>query len=345
MPLGAGARIGPYEITEPIGSGGMGVVYRARDTRLGRDVAVKTLPDGALLDADRMARFEREAQILATLNHAHIAAIYGLEEAPGSHERFLILELVAGGTLADRLARGPLAVRDAMTMARELADALQAAHDRGTVHRDLKPSNVALTPGGQVKVLDFGIAKILVRRETGDTLTRDLTERGTVMGTAAYMSPEQARGLPLDKQTDIWSSGCLLFEALTGRTAFGADTASDAVARILTREPDYSLLPPDMPSRVSWLLRRCLQKLHDIADARIELDEALSAAGDLEAQLAAGRPHARGSAVRERLAWPPCDSLTPVWTSARPDRSSRWHSVAPGSTRIRTTWRRMAASW
>ncbi|HUF24269.1 MAG TPA: protein kinase [Vicinamibacterales bacterium] len=312
MPLSAGTRIGPYEILAAIGSGGMGDVYRARDTRLGRDVAIKALSDDAELDAERLARFQREAQILAALNHPHIAAIYGVEEAAlGDHataSRFLILELVTGGTLADRLARGPLPMRDVLTIARQLADALQAAHDKGIIHRDLKPRNVALTPDGQAKVLDFGIAKI---RETRDgdaaTMTRDVTEHGVVIGTAAYMSPEQARGLPLDKRTDIWSFGCVLYESLTGASPFRGVTASDTIAGILSREPDFSLVPANTPPRIDWLLRRCLEKdprrrLHDIADARIEIEEAL-APDRSGSSAASAAPSRRPAVARERLAW------------------------------------------
>ncbi|HYN06481.1 MAG TPA: protein kinase [Vicinamibacterales bacterium] len=313
MPLRAGTRVGPYEIVSPIGAGGMGEVYRARDTRLGRDVAVKALPDAAQFDADRIGRFQREAQILAALNHPHIAAIYGLEEAPRTDDqpgpsRFLILELVTGGTLADRLERGALPAREAMTMARQLADALQAAHDKGIIHRDLKPGNVALTPDGQVKVLDFGIAKTIVPSDGDLTATLGATEHGAVMGTAAYMSPEQARGLPLDKRSDIWSFGCLLFESLTGQTPFKAPTVSDMLAGILSREPDFSTLPAGTPARVTWLLRRCLEKdtrrrLHDIADARIELDEALSRPDTQSSPSQKALPAARHIGARERLAW------------------------------------------
>jgi eukaryotic-like serine/threonine-protein kinase len=307
-----GRTIGPYQIVAKLGEGGMGEVYRARDTRLGRDVAVKVLPDAAKLDADRIGRFQREAQILAALNHPHIAGIYGLEELPGTADRpgahhVLILELVGGGTLADRLERGALPVRDAMAMARQLADALQAAHDKGIIHRDLKPGNVALTPDGQVKVLDFGIAKTITPDSHDMTATVEATQRGVVLGTAAYMSPEQARGLPLDKRSDIWSFGCVLFEALTREAPFKASTVSDAIAGILTREPDFSKLPADTPPRVTWLLRRCLEKdtrrrLHDIADARIEIDEALSKPDNASD----ATPHPVSSdrvGTRERLAW------------------------------------------
>ena len=311
MPLTAGTRIGSYEIIAVLGSGGMGEVYRARDFRLGRDVAVKALSDDAHLDAGRIARFQREAQILASLNHPHIAAIYGLEEATlpdrSTASRFLILELVTGGTLADRIARGVLPLHDAMTVARQLADALQTAHDQGIIHRDLKPANVALTPDGQVKVLDFGIAKIRARSADDAVTMTHATEHGAVMGTVGYMSPEQARGQSLDKRTDIWSFGCVLYEALTGAAPFRGATASDTIAGILGREPEFSTLPASTPPRIVWLLRRCLEKdprrrLHDIADARIEIEEALAPErGGLDA--ASVVPSRWPAAAREMLAW------------------------------------------
>jgi serine/threonine protein kinase len=286
MSLRSGARLGPYEIVGTLGAGGMGEVYRARDARLGRDVAVKALPAAAALDADRVARFEREAQILAALNHPHIAAIYGLEETAGgpgepARSQFLILELVEGGTLADRLARGSMPLTEALAAARQVADALHAAHDKGIVHRDLKPANIALTRDGAAKILDFGLAKTQTATSDATTVAGPATDSGVVLGTAGYMSPEQARGLPLDKRTDIWSFGCVWFEALTGRHPFAGPSASDMVAAILGREPDWSLLPAGTPSRVTWLLRRCLEKdprrrLHDMADARIELDDAMA---------------------------------------------------------------------
>ena len=329
-----GRTIGPYQIVAKLGEGGMGEVYRARDTRLGRDVAVKVLPDAAKLDADRIGRFQREAQILAALNHPHIAGIYGLEELPGTADRpgahhVLILELVGGGTLADRLERGALPVRDAMAMARQLADALQAAHDKGIIHRDLKPGNVALTSDGQVKVLDFGIAKTITPDSHDMTATVEATERGVVLGTAAYMSPEQARGLPLDKRSDIWSFGCVLFEALTREAPFKASTVSDAIAGILTREPDFSKLPADTPPRVTWLLRRCLEKdmrrrLHDIADARIEIDEALTKPDDASDPQPRAQPSDRPVGLRERLAWIAAAAAVVVallaWILPRTDR-------------------------
>ena len=309
MSLSSGARLGPYEIVGPLGAGGMGEVYRARDARLGRDVAVKALSAASSLDADRVARFEREAQILASLNHPHIAAIYGLEQsapAPGESapSQFLILELVEGGTLAGLIARGPVPVPQALAVARQVADALSAAHDRSIVHRDLKPGNIALTLDGQAKVLDFGLAKTAA---SPDALTAAMhaTESGIIQGTAAYMSPEQLRGQVLDKRTDIWSFGCVMFEALTGRHPFSAETLSDMTAAILGREPDWSALPAAAPARVVWLLRRCLEKdprkrLHDIADARIELDEAIARPDEPPGDAAPTSGRAR---ARERIAW------------------------------------------
>jgi Tol biopolymer transport system component len=287
--LTAGARLGPFEIVAPLGAGGMGEVYRARDTRLGREVAIKVLPESFLADPDRRARFDREARLLAALNHPNVAAVYGLEELGTG--RSLVLELVDGETLAERLAAGPLRVRDALDVMRQIAEALQAAHRQGIVHRDLKPANVKITPAEKVKVLDFGLAKALAP-ETGSsdlslspTATRDATLQGVILGTAAYMSPEQARGKTLDERTDVWSFGCVFYETLTGRKAFDGETFSDVVAGILEREPDWNALPAAVPAKVRDLLRRCLQKdrdrrLHAIADARIEIDEAIAASVD-----------------------------------------------------------------
>jgi eukaryotic-like serine/threonine-protein kinase len=293
MGLSAGTRLGPYEILVPLGAGGMGEVYRARDTKLRRDVAIKILPQIFTSDPERLARFEREAQMLAALNHSHIGAIYGVEDAGGV--RALVLELVEGETLAERLRRGSVPVVEALAIARQIADALEAAHERSIVHRDLKPANVKITPDGQVKVLDFGLAKAVVSNTTGPDLSQSptLTENGTfegaILGTAAYMSPEQARGKAVDKRTDIWAYGCVLYEMLTGRKAFAGETASDAIAAILEREPDLTKLPAAAPAAVPRLLRRCLEKdpsrrLRDIGDARLEVEDALSSPAQADLQ-------------------------------------------------------------
>lgn len=275
-----------FEITGTLGAGGMGEVYRARDTRLGRDVAVKLLPSVLAGDPDRRARLERESRLLAALNHPHIAAIHSVEEIDG--RLALILELVEGPTLADRLATGPIPIAEALQVARQLAEALAAAHGKGVVHRDLKPSNVKITCDGAVKLLDFGLAKATqTAMHEGDAQLRsaeaDPTLDGVILGTGAYMSPEQARGQAVDNRTDVWAFGCVLYEMMTGRRAFSGDTISDTIAAILGREPDLTALPPALPPEVQRLVRRCLQKdprrrIHDIADARVEIDEALDAA-------------------------------------------------------------------
>lgn len=285
MVLLGGARLGPYEIKAPLGAGGMGEVYRARDTKLRRDVAIKILPAAFTSDQERLARFEREAQMLAALNHSHIAAIYGIEEA--NSVRALILELVEGETLSERLRRGSVRVREALEIARQIADALESTHERNIIHRDLKPANVKVTPDGTVKVLDFGLAKVVASGaavldgEQMATRSLDATGEGMILGTVAYMSPEQARGKDIDKRTDVWAFGCLLYEMLTGRRAFLGDTDSDTVAAILEREPDWKPLPVATPAQVRCLLSRCLRKelkhrLRDIGDARIELEDVLS---------------------------------------------------------------------
>jgi Tol biopolymer transport system component len=282
-----GQRIGPYLIESRLGAGGMGEVYRARDTRLGREVAVKVLSPAFLGDADRLARFAREARVLATLNHPHIGAIYGLEEGSvaGVDEsttvRALVLELVEGETLADCIGRGRLPVGEAVAIARQIAFALDAAHEKGIVHRDLKPANVKITPDGVVKVLDFGIAKtsagerVSISGSQELTMGADETREGTILGTVEYMSPEQARGKPVDKRTDIWAFGCVLYEMLTGRPPFTRATPLDTLTAILEREPDWSLLPRDVPPVLRDVLRRCLTKdtkgrLRDIADAALD---------------------------------------------------------------------------
>ncbi len=282
MRLAIGASLGTFEILAPVGTGGMGEVYRARDTRLKRDVAVKVLLGPWANDTERLMRFQREAELLAALNHPNIAAIYGVEEIDGI--RALILELVEGPTLADRLARGAFPLLEAVAVARQIIDALDAAHERGIVHRDLKPANVKLREDGTVKVLDFGLAKALEAEAahtdaSSPTMTSPvMTRTGVMLGTAAYMSPEQARGQAIDKRSDIWAFGCVLYEMLVGRAAFGRGTVSDTIAAVLEREPDWSALPPATPISVERLLRRCLeqnrnQRLRDIGDARSALDE------------------------------------------------------------------------
>jgi serine/threonine protein kinase/Tol biopolymer transport system component len=302
--LTQGRRVGPYEIVASLGAGAMGEVYRARDTTLNRDVALKVLPELFAVDANRLARFTREAQVLASLNHPNIAAIYGLEEPNGTQA--LVLELVDGPTLADRIARGPLALDEALTIARQIGDALEAAHEKGIIHRDLKPANIKITGNGVVKVLDFGLAKVWDGSPQSDlaagsprVTATDIGGR-TILGTPAYMSPEQARGKPLDKRTDIWSFGCVLYEMLTGRQAFAGETVSDTIAAILEREPEWEALPDTTPVTVRRLLQRCFEKdprhrVRDIGDARIELDDALEGR-------ATGAPVVR-RARRERVAW------------------------------------------
>jgi hypothetical protein len=258
-----GGKVGPYRVIGLLGTGGMGEVFRARDSKLNRDVALKVLPRAVEFDPDRLARFSREAQVLASLNHPHIAAIYGLEESNG--RQALVLELVEGVTLANRIAQGPLALADALKIARQIAEALQAAHEKGIIHRDLKPANIKVTPAGVVKVLDFGLAKTAVGELVPSaasplTTVAGETHVGVILGTAAYMSPEQARGQAVDSRTDIWALGCVLFEMITGQRAFAGDAASDSIAKILEGEPNWSRLPKNTPAKVRQLLRQCLQK-------------------------------------------------------------------------------------
>ncbi|MCH7873430.1 MAG: serine/threonine protein kinase, partial [Planctomycetes bacterium] len=285
MPLASGTVLGHYEIVEPLGAGGMGEVYRAKDTRLGRLVAIKVLPELFSRDAERVARFQREAKVLAWLNHPNIAAIHGFDQSNGAN--FIAMEFVDGETLAKRFRSGPIPVEDALGFMKQVAEALEAAHEIGIMHRDLKPANVMITPDGRVKVLDFGLAKALVGESSqsdignSPTITAEHTRPGVVLGTAAYMSPEQARGKPLDKRTDIWSFGCVLYECLTGKHTFSGETASDLIAQILERDPDFDALPANTPVAVRHMLMRCLEKdrrrrLRDIGDAVLDLDEAIS---------------------------------------------------------------------
>jgi len=282
-----GDRLGSYDIVAQVGRGGMGEVYRAHDTKLGREVAIKVLPPSFAADPTRLARFEREARVLASLNHPHIAQIYGLETAPTP---FIVMELVAGETLAARLETRALPIPDALAIARQIADALDAAHERGIVHRDLKPANIALTEQGAVKVLDFGLAKAEGIDGAGDRRLEEspttlATSDGVLLGTARYMSPEQARGKAVDKRTDIWAFGCVLYEMLTGTRAFGGETISDSIAAILGREPDWTRLPAQTSPPVRKLLERCLQKdprlrLRDVGDALADLGPERSPAAD-----------------------------------------------------------------
>ncbi len=334
-----GSSLSHFKITAKLGEGGMGEVYLAEDTKLGREVAIKVLPEAVASDPERLARFEREAKVLASLNHPNIAAIYSFERAtagtgsgrfkkdgagespgpkpqdPGPSIHFLVMELVDGDTLQELIARG-VPMDDALEMAAQVADALEEAHGQGIVHRDLKPANVKVTPGGKVKVLDFGLAKALDPQESGatrqglsmsPTLTAQMTQAGVLMGTAAYMSPEQARGQEADKQADIWAFGVVLWEMLTQKQLFAGDTVSDTLAEVLKTEPDLALLPADTPPSVVRLLRRCLQRdpahrLRDIGDARIELEEAKSqeALSTHEETQQVAPPRSRW---RELLAW------------------------------------------
>ena len=281
MPLSAGARLGAYEIIGPLGAGGMGEVYRALDSSLGRDVAIKVLPEGVAHHPERLARFEREARLLASLSHPNIAVVHGLERSAGSY--YLVMELVKGETLAERSARGVLPLQETLDIFKQIAEGLEAAHGQSIIHRDLKPANIMVTPTGTVKILDFGLAKVVSPEDSGflsqsPTLSSSPTMAGIVMGTAAYMSPEQARGDPVDRRTDIWAFGCLLFEAVTGRRAFPGRTTSDTIATVLREDPDWSKATALAPPKLQLLIRRCLQKnphvrLHDIADARIEIDD------------------------------------------------------------------------
>jgi serine/threonine-protein kinase len=294
--------LGHYQILSKLGEGGMGEVYRAQDTRLARDVAIKVLPAALSKDADRIRRFEREAQMLAALNHPHIAAIYGLERTDAGVSA-LVMELVEGVTLADRLDRGPIAVEDALPIARQIAEALEYAHEKGIVHRDLKPANVKITTAGEVKVLDFGLAKAMSARaeepDCADLTTHadTRTSAGTVLGTAAYMAPEQARGQPVDRRADIWAFGVVLYEMLSGTRAYRGQSVTDVLAAVMRDDPDWRALPAGVPARVRELVRRCQtkdirQRLQAIGEARIALDDAIARpdAGQLEAAAAAPAP-------------------------------------------------------
>ncbi len=309
MALIPGTRLGPYEIISAIGVGGMGEVFRARDTKLNRDVAIKVLPDSFANDAERLARFTREAQTLALLNHPNIAQIHGLEESSGVNA--LVMELVDGVDLSERIARGPIPIDEALTVARQIAEALEAAHERGVIHRDLKPANIKLRPDGTVKVLDFGLAKAMDGTPAASNLTHSptlsmmATQAGVILGTAAYMSPEQAKGLPADQRSDVFSFGGVMYEMLTGRQPFQGDTAPDVLASVLVREPDFDLLPPNLNTRMPELLRRCLEK---------NPKKRWQAAGDLRVEIEAIAAAPRAAPVMAQMVAP----TQPLWKRALP---------------------------
>jgi Tol biopolymer transport system component len=347
MPLAAGTRFGPYEVVAPLGAGGMGEVYRARDTRLQRDVAVKILPTIFASDADRLMRFEREARTLASLNHLHIAQIYGLEQSDAGSA--LVMELVDGEDLSARMTRGPLLLAEALGIAEQVADALAAAHDQGIVHRDLKPANIKIRADGTVKVLDFGLAKAVEgtgRAGSGDAALLDsptitspaVTEAGVILGTAAYMSPEQARGRPVDRRTDLWALGCVIYEMLTGRQAFDGATVSDVIASVLRTEPDLRQLPVGTPPAIHRLLERTLQKqpgerLRDAGDARLEIELA-------RRELAAPVAAARSAGSRGPLTWAVAVGMAlamgvaaGIWWQASRTRPDTWIATEIGGPR------------
>ena len=316
MSLTIGSRLDQYEIVSVIGAGGMGEVYRARDTKLGRDVAIKVLPELFASDPDRLARFGRESQVLASLNHPHIAQVFGVIDSPAA----LVMELVGGEDLAERISRGPIPVRESLQIAKQIADAIESAHARGIIHRDLKPANIRITDDGVVKVLDFGLAKALaaesdpdglhherINLENSPTITSPaaMTRMGVILGTAAYMAPEQAKGKPVDRGADVWAFGVVLFEMLTGRAAFEGETVTDVLAAIVTRDPDWSALPKDTPSSITRLLHRCLdrdrrRRLADAGEARYQIEEALALPSD-----AAPVPGAAPALRRMVPAWLP----------------------------------------
>jgi serine/threonine protein kinase len=279
MALEPGTTLGPYQVTAKIGEGGMGEVYRARDTKLDRDVALKVLPQAFTDDPDRLARFEREAKVLASLNHPNIGHIYGLEEAEGT--RALVLELIEGPTLADRIAQGPIPVEEALPIAKQIAEALEAAHEAGVIHRDLKPANIKVKDDGTVKVLDFGLAKAFDTTPEGDpsqSPTLTASAMGAIIGTAAYMSPEQARGKPVDRRSDIWAFGAIVYEILSGKRAFEGQDVYQVLWAVNERDPDWDALPGDLGT-LGKVMRRCLAKkprerLRDIGDAWLEIREA-----------------------------------------------------------------------
>jgi serine/threonine protein kinase len=305
-----GKTLAHYEITSQLGKGGMGEVYLAKDRKLSRDVAIKVLPEEFAKDTDRIARFQREAKLLASLNHTNIAAIYGLEESGGTN--FLVLELVEGDTLADRIKAAPIPVEESLKLALQIAEALEAAHEKGVIHRDLKPANIKVTPDGKVKVLDFGLAKAFagdqaeLNLSNSPTLSDAATQQGVILGTAAYMSPEQAKGKTVDKRADIWAFGVVLFEMLMGRQLYNGETVSETLAAVLLREPDFSALPPNLHPRIRLLLERCLEKdvknrYSGIGDARVDIQKALADPRGILAQV--GADEKRRATLQQMLPW------------------------------------------
>ncbi len=309
MALTPGARLGSYEILSTLGKGGMGEVWRARDSKLGREVAIKTLPEEFARDEERLARFEREAKLLASLNHPNIATIHGLEEDNGI--RFLVLELVEGETLADAVKRDAIAVEESLKLALQIAEALEAAHEKGVIHRDLKPLNIKVTPDGKVKVLDFGLAKALAGDGTeaglsqSPTISMTATQQGVILGTAAYMAPEQARGGDVDKRADVWAFGCVLYEMLTGRQTWSGPTVTDMIAAAVAKDPDFTILPSNLNPRIQELLRRCLEKepknrWQAVGDVRVEVEQLL---GDPDGLLVVPTSDSAPTRSRPSLPW------------------------------------------
>ena len=355
MALEVGSRLGHYDVTALIGEGGMGQVYQATDTKLNRQVALKILPEAFATDPDRLARFQRETQVLASLNHPNIAQIHGLEECEGT--RALVLELVEGPTLADRIAQGPIPVDEALPIAKQIAEALEAAHEQGIVHRDLKPANIKVRDDGTVKVLDFGLAKALDTTVEGDpsqspTLTAAATQMGVILGTAAYMSPEQAKGKTADRRSDVWAFGAVLYEMLSGRRAFVGEDVSDTLVSVFRDDPDWSALPNDVLPRVSQALQVCLQKdptqrVRDISAIRLALEGAFETTVS-----AASEPMAVQTASQSKLPWVAAFILgaiiagLAVWSLTGPEPSgqvTRFSQVLPESQRFTRTGRPVVA--
>jgi serine/threonine-protein kinase len=363
MALSVGSRIGPYEVETLLGSGGMGEVYRARDTNLGREVAIKVLPEAFAQDTERLARFEREAKALAALNHPNVAIIHGLEKGPaeaGHYVRALVMELVEGPTLADRVATGPIPLDEALPIATQIAEALEAAHEQGIVHRDLKPANVKVRDDGMVKVLDFGLAKLIdsgsgtrdsglddhIRTMSPTITTPAMTQLGMILGTAAYMAPEQARGKPVDKRSDIWAFGCVLFEMLAGRKAFDGEDVTDTIAAVVRAEPKWEALPADLPPSIPLLLRRCLEKdrkkrVGDISTALFIMKEQSALPGPSPAPEIVAPPAKWGQIARYALAVTLTAAITAgvVWMLTRPDppRVSRLELTTSGASALAVT--------